>query len=175
MLLFLPYTVLSQSVLLGLWFIHNSALSPGLLPHKLLCLRMVPTIVTVHTFCAFRDFPCGTRDAWVNFNLLLQCSFATLAFALSTYTGSNGQEKKTQQEIQLYQKQAKRSFFEQSTKKMENTGKKWWKREGFGWLERWENSRNRVFSRPVDRRLQWVQNKMIVWWMIVLLNALVTS
>ena len=43
---------------------------------------------------------------------------------------------------------------------MENTGKKWWKREGFGWLERWENSRNRVFSRPVDRRLQWVQNKI---------------
>ena len=94
MLLFLPYTVLSQSVLLGLWFIHNSALSPGLLPHKLLCLRMVPTIVTVHTFCAFRDFPCGTRDAWVNFNLLLQCSFATLAFALSTYTGMDRKRKR---------------------------------------------------------------------------------
>ena len=39
MLLFLPYTVLSQSVLLGLRFIHNSVFSPGLLPHKSLRLN----------------------------------------------------------------------------------------------------------------------------------------
>ena len=52
-------------------------------------LRSVPTIVTAHTFCAFRDFPRGTRDARVNFYLLSQCSFATSAFALSRYTGSN--------------------------------------------------------------------------------------
>ena len=136
MLLFLPYTVLSQSVLLGLWFIHNSALSSGLLPHKLLRLRMVPTIVTAHTFCAFRDFPCGTRDAWVNFNLLLQCSFATLAFALSTYTGSNGQEKKMQQVIQLYQKQAKTSFFNGVWKKwktLRKSGEK--ERNSAGWRD----------------------------------------
>ena len=97
---------------------------------------MVPTIVTAHTFCAFRDFPCGTRDAWVNFNLLLQCSFATFAFALSTYTGSNGQEKKTQQEIQLYQKQVKRSFFNGVWKKWKTLGKSDEKeRDSAGWRD----------------------------------------
>ena len=69
--------------------------------------------------------------------------------------------KEKQREIQLYQKQAKKSFFNIVQKKIENTRKKWWKGEGFGWLERWEkNSRKRVFSRPVDRGLQWVQNKI---------------
>ena len=29
----------------------------------------MPTIVTAHSFCAFRDFPSGIRDARVNFNL----------------------------------------------------------------------------------------------------------
>ena len=96
---------------------------------------MVPTIVTAHTFCAFQDFPCRTRDLWVNFNLLLQYCFATLAFALSTYTGSNGQEKKTQQEIQLYQKQAKKSFFNGVRQKSKTLGSGEKERDSAGWRD----------------------------------------
>ena len=59
-----------------------------------------------------------------------------MAFALSTYTGSNGQEKKTQQEIQLYQKQAKRSFFNGVRKKWKTLGKSGEKeRDSAGWRD----------------------------------------
>ena len=84
-LLFLPYTVLSQSVLLGLRFIHNSVFSlpPTLCSHWSLCLA-VSIIAYVHyIFSTTRTY---LKQIIILF-LYIYMYLKDLSFTLWYYTG----------------------------------------------------------------------------------------
>lgn len=123
-------------------------------------LRSVPTIVTARTFCAFRDFPRGTRGLTFIYFRSDHSQHRLLHF-LDTLevmipNAIDGKRKRNGRFISTKSKRKRVSLTEYE-KKAITSGK----REGFGWLERWEkNCRIRAFSRPVGRGLQGVQNKI---------------